>query len=134
MATMETLLKSVNTKLQMLEFTNESVREALEKRHVPTMERKLKTLQDKIDEIQDLETKIQEAKIEKGENIQDIKEWSIKIESDISKYEASVLELNSVIRDIQKTESERVKQEEEDLASKIRHQKFEEEIKFEEAK
>ena len=131
---METLLKSVNTKLQMLEFTNESVREALEKRHVPTMERKLKTLQDKIDEILDLETKIQEAKIEKGENIQDIKEWSSKIESDISKYEASVLELNSDIRDIQKTESERVKQEEEDLTSKIRHQKFEEEIKFEEAK
>ena len=131
---METLLKSVNTKLQMLEFTNESVREALEKRHVPTMERKLKTLQEKIDEIQDLETKIQEAKIEKGENIQDIKEWSSKIESDISKYEASVLELNSVIRDIQKTESERVKQEEEDLASKIRHQKFQEEMKFEEAK
>ncbi|CAB4017741.1 Pro-Pol poly, partial [Paramuricea clavata] len=92
---METLLKSVNTKLQMLEFTNESVREALEKRHVPTMERKLKTLQDEIDEIQDLETKIQEAKIEKGENIEDIKEWSSKIESDISKYEASVLQLNS---------------------------------------
>ena len=87
---METLLKSVNTKLQMLEFTNEGVREALEKRHVPSMERKLKTLQDKIDEIQDLETKIQEAKIEKGENIQDIKEWSSKIESDISKYVACV--------------------------------------------
>ena len=120
MATMETLLKSVNTKLQMLEFTNESVREALEKRHVPNMERKLKTLQEKIDEIQDLETKIQEAKLEKGENIQDIKEWSGKIESDISNYEASVLELNSVIRDIQKTESERVKQEAEDLASKIK--------------
>ena len=91
-------------------------------------------MQDKIDEIQDLETKIQEAKIEKGEDIQGIKEWSSKIESDISKYEASVLELNSVIRDIQKTESERVKQEEEDLASKIRHQKFEEEMKFEDAK
>jgi hypothetical protein len=45
-----------------------------------------------------------------------------------------VLEFNSVIRDIQKIESERVKQEKEDLASKIRHQKFEEEMKFEEAK
>lgn len=127
-------MKALNTKLQMLEFTNVSVREALERRRVTSMERKIKVLQDKIGEIQELETKIQEAKIENGEDTGNIREWSNKIESDISKYEASVAELNALIKDIQRNESEQLKREEEDLASKLRHQKFEEEMKFEEAK
>ena len=134
MATLETLLKSVGTKLQMLKFINEDVKEVLESNNVTTMERKVKTLQGKIDEIHDLVTKVQEARIEKGDDIQEIREWSSKTENDIKEYEACVAELNSVIKNLQKTESERTKREEEELASELRHQKFEQEMKFEEAK
>ncbi len=134
MATLETLLKSVGTKLQMLKFINEDVKEVLGSNNVTTMERKVKTLQGKIDEIHDLVTKVQEARIEKGDDIQEIREWSSKTENDIKEYEACVAELNSVIKNLQKTESERTKREEEELASELRHQKFEQEMKFEEAK
>lgn len=134
MATLETLLKSVETKVQMLEFTNEDVKQIMQDKHVPTMERRVKTLQDKINEVHELKTKVQEARIGKGDDIHDIREWSNKIDGGIRKYEASVLELSTVIKDLQKAESEQAKREEEDLAAKLRHQKFEEEMKFEEAK
>ncbi len=118
----------------MLKFINEDVKEVLESNDVTTMERKVKTLQGKIDEIRDLVTKVQEARIEKGDDIQEIREWSSKTENGIKEYEACVAELNSVIKNLQKTESERTKREEEELTSELQHQKFEQEMKFEEAK
>ena len=45
MANLETLSKSVENKLQMLKFTNEDVKQVLEGKHAPSMERKVKTLQ-----------------------------------------------------------------------------------------
>ena len=64
MATLEKLLKSVETKLKMWEFTNEDVKQIVQDKHVSTMERSVKTLQDKIGEIHERQTKVQELRRE----------------------------------------------------------------------
>ena len=58
-------------------------------------------------------------RIEKGEDIQNSREWSKKIGGGVRKYKASACVLNTVIKDLQKAEIEHVRREEEDLASKL---------------
>ena len=134
MANLETLSKSVETKLQMLKFTNEDVKQVLEGKHVPSMERKVKTLQGKIDEIHELQTIIQERRIEHGDDMESIRAWTTKIDGDVRVYEGTVSDLNRALKDLQKAESERARREEEEFASELRQRKFEQEMKFEEAK
>ena len=134
MASLDTLVKSLETKLQMLKFTNEGVKETLQKKHVPSMERKAKTLQDKIDEVHELETKIQEARIEKGDGVESIREWTDEIEKGLQVFEQSGLEITEAVSELNRSKVEQKKQEEEELSTQLRQKKFEEEMKFEEVK
>ena len=133
MANLETLSKSVETKLQMLKFTNEDVKQVLEGKHVPSTERKVKTLQGKIDEIHELQTIIQERRIKHGDDMESIRAWTTKIDGDCRVYEGTVSDLNRALKDLQKAESEQARREEEEFASELRQRKFEQEMKFEEA-
>ena len=49
-------------------------------------------------------------------------------------YEGTVSDLNRALKDLQKAETERARREEEEFASELRQRKFEQEMKFEEAK
>ena len=104
MATLETLLKSVGIKLRMVEFTNEDVKQIIQDKQVRTMQRRVKTLQEKINEIHELETKVQEARIQNGEDMQSIWKSSNEFGGRIRKYEASMRELSAVIKELRKAE------------------------------
>jgi chromosome segregation ATPase len=136
MAMLEGLLKSIENKIRMLEFTSEDIPTVLDKKHVPvpTMERKLKTLNNKLQEVHDLEVQAQEAKIEKDENPNEIRKWSAEIEGEVAKFEQSVQELQEAIKRANQTEIEQTKMQEEEFATKLREQQFEQEMKFEQAK
>ncbi|CAB3997896.1 Hypothetical predicted protein [Paramuricea clavata] len=90
MATLEGLLKSIENKIRMLEFTSEDIPSVLDKKHVPTMERKLKTLNNKLQEVHDLEVQAQEAKLEKDENPSEIRKWSAEIEGEDNEHKISM--------------------------------------------
>ena len=84
-----------------------------------TMKRKHKTLQSKLDEVHELKVQVQEAKIGQGDDPEAIREWAGKLEA---------------IDEFNHTEIKRKTQEEQKLATQLRQEQFEQEMKFEEAK
>ena len=79
------------------------------------MERKVKTTQRKIDEVHLFQTSVQETRIQRGDHMESILGWTTKIDGEIKVYEGSESELNRIVKDLQKTESEQAKCEEEEL-------------------
>jgi chromosome segregation ATPase len=119
MATIKGLLKSIENKIRMLEFTSEDI---------PSV------LNNKLQEVHDLEVQAQEAKIENDENPNEIRKWSAEIEDEVAKSEQSVQELQEAIKRANQTEIEQTKMQEQEFATKLREQQFEQEMKFKQAK
>ena len=82
------------------------------------MERKVKTMQRKIDEIHLFQTSVMETRIQRGDHMESIRGWTTNIDGGIKMYEGSESEMNRIIKDLQKTESEQAKCEEEELRQK----------------
>jgi hypothetical protein len=55
---------------------HEQLEKSVETNNVLAMGRQIKTLTTKVNEIHEIQVKIQELKIEKGENIEDIQTWN----------------------------------------------------------
>ena len=72
MESIENLSKNIERKLRLIKFTQEQAEKSVETNNVLAMGRQMKTLTTKVGEIHDIKVKIQELKIEKGENIEDI--------------------------------------------------------------
>ena len=89
---------------------------------------------DKIDEVDELETKIQEARIEKGDSVESIREWTDETEKGLQVCKRSVLEITKAVTELNRSKAAQEKQEEEELAAQLCDKKFEEEMKFEEMK
>ena len=66
--------------------------------------------------------------------MESIRAWTTKIDGDVRVYEGTVSDLNRALKDLQKAESERARREEEEFASELRQRKFEQEMKFKEAR
>ena len=80
---MEKLNKATEIKIQLLKITNEATVKILESRRFAAIERQRKTLQTKLEEVHALKVKMQELKLEKGEELDEIREWSSTIEGKI---------------------------------------------------
>ncbi len=72
MESIENLSTNIETKLRLIKFTQEQAEKSVETNNVLAMGRQIKTLTTKVNEIHEIQVKIQELKIEKGENIEDI--------------------------------------------------------------
>ena len=98
MATYEDKIKAVGTKLAMLEFTDNKTESVIAKGHLLSLERQCKILEKKLEEVHNLKVEIQEAKLERGEKVEDVKAWSKDIEAKLVKFEQSVNNVEKITR------------------------------------
>ena len=127
---MEKLNKATEIKIQLLKITNEATVKILESRSLAAIERQRKTLETKLEEVHALKVKMQELKLEKGEELDEIREWSSTIEGKLVDFEGAISELKRLEKEIK---SDELKGQEE-LAAETKRKQFEEELKFEQEK
>ena len=120
---LEELNKAIETKIQLLKFTHEQAEKAIEKGNITAMERQRKTLATKVEEVHDIQVKVQERKIEKGDNLEEIQGWNTKIEDSVAAYEKAVADLDKSVKEIRDKEVEAAKWKEERVAVEIREKK-----------
>ena len=75
MGTYEGQLKSIKTRLALLQFTDEETANIIEKAQLSSLERQRKIVEKKVDEVHNLKVEIQEAKL-RSEKTDDIKKWT----------------------------------------------------------
>ena len=121
---LEELNKAIETKIQLLKFTHEQAEKAIEKGNITAMERQRKTLATKVEEVHDIQVKVQERRIEKGDNLEGIQGWNTKIEDSVAAYEKAVADLDKSVKEIRDKEVEAAKWKEERVAVEIREKKI----------
>ena len=124
------MLNKIEAKLRMLEFTRSDTLRIQEKNELKSLERQEKVFSELIDSIHEQNVLIQTAKIEKGDNPEDVTQWTLEIEEKIAKYEQVMAELHG---DVEKLRA-KAREEDELREDNKRRQRFEEELKLEEAK
>ena len=106
MGTYEGQLKSIKTKLALLQFTDEETANKIEKPQLSSLERQRKIVEKNIDEVHNLKVEIQEAKLQRGEKTDDIKEWTGEINAALSKFEYSISEMEKIAKEIKRKKLE----------------------------
>ena len=131
MESIENLIKNIETKLRLIKITQEQAEKSVETNNVLAMGRQIKTLTTKVGEVPEIKVKIQELKIEKGENIQT---WNPALEDKLFAIEAQMADLDNSLKRIGLKAIEVEKLKEEEMAAQSRQSKFEDELKLEKAK
>ena len=134
MESIENLSKNIETKLRLIKFTQEQAEKSVETNKVLAMGRQIKTLTTKVGEVHEIKVKIQELKIEKGENIEDIQTWNAALEDKLFAIEAQIADLDNSLKRINQKAIEAEKLKEEEMTAQSRQRKFEDELKLEKAK
>ena len=133
MATVEQSLKEIDGKLKLLKFIRDYTTRILEK-SLKAMERHLKVFKNKIEESHELRVRVHEFRIKNGDEPEEIRKWSLGIESEITDYEDDTEELNDAIKRLQEQALRDARGEEEAMEEQRRHRQYKQEIKHEEAK
>ena len=130
MANVKQMLNNIEAKLRMLEFKGSDTQSIQDKNELRSLERQEKAFSELIDSIHKQKVLIQTAKIEKGENAEDITQWTLEFEGKIAKYEKVMAELHG---DVEKLQA-KAREEDELKKDDKRGQRFEEELQLEEPK
>lgn len=130
MADVKQLLNKIDAKLRMLEFTRTETPRIREKKDLKSLERQEKKIGDLIEGIHEQKCEVQTAMIEQGTDPEEVTQWTLEIEGKITKFEEVMGLLHSDVQLIRDEERAEVEQKE-DVKRK---QRFEEELKLEEAK
>ena len=77
---------------------------------------------------------IQEAKLERGEEVEDITDWSGDIEERLVKFEKSVSNVEKITKEIKHKEMEEEKQAELSFTAHMKEKQFQKEVNFEEGR
>ena len=134
MATLEQSLKEIHGKLKLLKFIRDYTTRILEKKSLKAMERHLKVFKNMIEESHELRARVHEFRIKNGDEPEEIRKWSLGIESEIADYEDDMEELNDAIKRLRDQALRDARGEEEAIEEQRRHRQYEQEIKHEEAK
>ena len=89
MSELEQALKKIDSKLRLLEFTRDDVPRIQEKKDLKATEQLQKTLEKQIDSVHEkmVEIHVQALRIEKGEEPNNVRKWSLEIEKQVAEYE-----------------------------------------------
>ena len=90
---MEALLKAINTKVQLLEIKTSKSKDVIEKGKVETIERHHDNLKILSKEVNELKIKIEQEKLLKDENVDDVSKWSEEIESKLEMIDTDIAHL-----------------------------------------
>ena len=93
----EELLKQIDGKLRMLKFTQEDTPRVLKDHKVKAMERHTNVFEELIEQTHKLKIEVQQNRIEKGDTAEEVREWSLDIESKVSGFEEVVDEIKETI-------------------------------------
>ena len=97
MANVKQMLNKIEAKLRMLEFTRSDTPRIQEKNELKSLERQEKVFSELINSIHEQKVLIQTAKIEKGDNPEDVTQWTLEIEEKIAKYSMNKLWLSYMV-------------------------------------
>ena len=129
MGTYEGQLKSIETKLALLQFTDEETANIIEKAQLPSLERQCKIVEKKVDESWRYKKRNYNAAEKTG-----IKEWAGEIDAALSKFEQSMSEIEKIAKEIKRKQPEEEKQAELSFTAQMKEKQFEKELQFEEEK
>ena len=127
-------MKKFDGKLRLLAFLSEDIPRIQEKGDPAGIERQTKIIKRHLEEIHEIIFHVQELRFENGDESQEIREWSLEAEENLTKYEKDIETLQHALNEIRSNEIKREKEEEEKVLEEIRRRRFEEELKLEEAK
>ena len=86
-ATVENQEKAIQNKLKVLQLTNENTHKIAGSNLLKPIQRHRKLMESKVEECHEVEAIVQELKIGRGDEEDDIKGWSSGIEAELGKYE-----------------------------------------------
>ncbi len=99
---MEEAIKTIESGLKLLAFTDKQTEAILERRKDRELERQVRTIQSSLDKIYDQKTKVIEEKFKADESEEEIEQWSGKFEEDVSRYDKSLEDLQATIASVKK--------------------------------
>ena len=89
-STMEETKKTIENKLKVLKLMHGSTETIAGSKLIKPIQRQRKLLESKVEECHELKTEVQELKLERGDDEEDIKSWSVEIEKRLMEYEKVV--------------------------------------------
>lgn len=90
---MDTAMKTLSTKLTQLKITTEKTSSVLQTGNSGRIERHMEALKSLIINADEARRSVEEIKIEESDNVQEIQEWSEKIDEEISRSDVEVAQL-----------------------------------------
>ena len=133
MADVKQILKKIEGKLRMLEFTRDDTPRIRQKNELKSLERHEKVFGELIENIHEQKVQVQVARIE-GDNADEVKQWTLQMEEKIAGFEELMAELQTEVKDLQKKTVQEARKEEEQRDEDKRKRHYEEEMKLEEEK
>ena len=89
-STVDETEKTIENKLKVLKLAQESTETIAGSKLIKPIKRQRKLLESKVEECHEFKTEVQELKLERGDDDEDIKSWSVKIEQRLTEYEKVV--------------------------------------------
>ena len=123
-STVEETEKTIENKLKVLKLTHESTETIAGSKLIKPIQRQHELLENKVEECHELKTEVQELKLERGDDEEDIKAWSVEIEKRLTEYEKVVGGLEDLERSLREEETRENQEKEEKLKWEIK-KKFE---------
>ena len=133
-AELDQAVKKIEAKLRMLKFTRDDVPRIRDKKELKPLERLQKALEEQIDSVHEQKVQIQALRIEKGDEPDDVRKWTVEMEEQVAEFEKITDSVREAVKNLREDALREAKDEEEKKEEEKRKRRYEEELKLEEAK
>ena len=110
---MEEEEKTIGNKLKVLKLTHKGSDKIAGTKSLKPMQRHRKLLESKVEECHEIKTRVQELKLERGDEEDHIRAWSAGIDKSLEEYERAVEGLEELERSLRERETRDIQEEEE---------------------
>ncbi|XP_028408199.1 uncharacterized protein LOC114530777 [Dendronephthya gigantea] len=131
---MEELVKRIDTKRKVILSTSDTIKRAIENRNVASIERQRNTMRKAADEIYELKVQVQEIRIQKDDNEDEIQSWTKNIEQELESWDNEIAGILETTQEWKREDNKKAKSREQEIAAKERHDLFKEQLEYDKAK
>ena len=128
------LMKKIETKFKMLDIKEKESTRIIERGKIKEIEKHANEIETRVEEIQDLKGKVQELMLESDKELDEVNEWTNKIEGDLEKYDQPLEILQKVIKDLQNADQLEKMREQENIEEQRKQKRYREELEIAEMK
>ena len=100
MTELEQALKKMDSQLRLLKFTRDDVPRIHEKNAIKAAERLQRALEQQIGSVHERMVEIQALKIEKGDQPDDVRKWSLEIEKQCAEYQQITEDVRRTVKSL----------------------------------